>query len=153
MLELVKVQLRQVGIEALTSFAPPSTLFGQIPPSGDFDAALFAWVSSPGATSKPIFGCGGVQNYTGYCQRLVTADLDQAERILDAAQQARVLNRAADPVGRGALDPPQLRPRAEYAGEPSLERGELVARPLVRAAALTLSLSHLQRMAPRKGLV
>jgi ABC-type transport system substrate-binding protein len=30
----------------------------------------------------------------GYCQRLVTSDLDQANRILDPDSQARVLNRA-----------------------------------------------------------
>ena len=47
-----------------------------------------------GRSAKAIFGCGGEQNYTGYCQRLVTTDLDQAERILDAERQARVLNRA-----------------------------------------------------------
>ncbi len=41
-----------------------------------------------------IFGCGGAQNYTGYCQRLVTAHLNQAERMLDERAQARVLNRA-----------------------------------------------------------
>jgi ABC-type transport system substrate-binding protein len=30
---------------------------------------------------------------TGYCQRLVTADLNQADHILDEEQRARVLNR------------------------------------------------------------
>ena len=39
-----------------------------------------------------MFACG---NHVGrYCQRLVTRDLDQANRILDPAQRARVLNRA-----------------------------------------------------------
>ena len=41
-----------------------------------------------------IFGCGAAQNYTGYCQRLVTAHLNQADRTLDERAQARVLNRA-----------------------------------------------------------
>ena len=35
-----------------------------------------------------------MQNSTGYCQRLVTAHLDQADRILDDRQRARVVNRA-----------------------------------------------------------
>jgi peptide/nickel transport system substrate-binding protein len=42
----------------------------------------------------------GPPNYTGYCQRLVTADLDQAQRILDADQQARVVNRADAQLAR-----------------------------------------------------
>jgi ABC-type transport system substrate-binding protein len=29
----------------------------------------------------------------GYCQRIVTADLDQADRIVDPVRRARVLNR------------------------------------------------------------
>ena len=36
----------------------------------------------------------GVQNYAGYCQRLVTRVLDQAQRILDSTRQAQVLNKA-----------------------------------------------------------
>jgi hypothetical protein len=38
-------------------------------------------------------------NYTGYCQRLVTAHLNQADRTLDERARARVLNRA-DPGAR-----------------------------------------------------
>ena len=49
---------------------------------------------------KSIYGCEGAFNYTGYCQRLVTADLDEADRILDAGQQARVLNRADAQIAR-----------------------------------------------------
>ena len=41
-----------------------------------------------------IYGCGGSANYTGYCQRLVSSDLDQADRIVDATQRGRVLERA-----------------------------------------------------------
>jgi ABC-type transport system substrate-binding protein len=52
-------------------------------------------VGQPTAASwADVFGCGGLQNYTGYCQRLVTADLDQADRMLDDRAQARVLDRA-----------------------------------------------------------
>jgi len=93
-IELVQTQLRQAGVEVVPIFATSNTIFGQILGSGNFDVALFSWIAGPDASSKPIFGCGGPQNYTGYCQRLVTADLDQAERIFDVDQQARVLNRA-----------------------------------------------------------
>jgi class 3 adenylate cyclase len=41
-----------------------------------------------------IYGCGGSLNFTVYRQRLVTSDLDDADRILDADQRVRVLNRA-----------------------------------------------------------
>ena len=94
-LELVQTQLRQVGVEVVPIYATNISLFDQILPSGDFDVALWASIAGPDPTSaKFLFGCGGLQNYTGYCQRLVTSDLDQAVRILDADQQARVLNRA-----------------------------------------------------------
>jgi peptide/nickel transport system substrate-binding protein len=94
-LELVQTQLRQVGVEVVPTFATNISFFSQILPSGDFDVALWASIAGPEpASAKFLFGCGGFQNYTGYCQRLVTSDLDQAERILDADEQARVLNRA-----------------------------------------------------------
>jgi peptide/nickel transport system substrate-binding protein len=92
-IELVQAQLRRVGVEVIPVFATSVALFGQVFPSGAFDIALFAWNAGPDPSLKTIFGCGGSQNWTGYCQRLVSADLDQAERIFDADQQARVLNR------------------------------------------------------------
>jgi peptide/nickel transport system substrate-binding protein len=99
-IELVQGQLRAAGVEVVPTYAPTNAIFGQILESGGFDVALFSWISGPDASAKPIFGCGGEQNYTGYCQRLVTAGLDQAERILDADQQARVLNKADAQMAR-----------------------------------------------------
>lgn len=82
-------------------FATSNTLFGQILASGAFDIALFAYSpSGPGPALNGVFTCGGDANYTGYCQRLVTRDLDQADRILDAGRQARVLNRADAQMAR-----------------------------------------------------
>ena len=95
-LKLIQGQLRQVGIEIVPVYAPGNVLFNQILPKGDFDLALFSWITfpdSPGA-SVGLYGCQGDQNYSGYCQRLVTRDLDQAQRVLDPARQADVLNRA-----------------------------------------------------------
>ena len=90
-LELVQAQLRQVGVEVITTFGGFFDLLSR----GEVDAALFAWFYFPDpAGLNDVFGCGGTQNITGYCQRLVTKDLDQADRILDAGQRARVLNRA-----------------------------------------------------------
>jgi oligopeptide transport system substrate-binding protein len=75
----------------------------QVLETGAFDVTLFAWFG-PGAEAGGIdglYGCGGPQNFTGYCQRLVTADLDQSDRILDRAQWARVLNRADVQLAKG----------------------------------------------------
>jgi peptide/nickel transport system substrate-binding protein len=95
LISLAQAQLRQVGIEVAPTFAPPPVFLGQILPQGRFDVALFGWTGVPSGTGlDEIFGCGGALNYTGYCQRLVTRDLEQANLILDANQQARVLNRA-----------------------------------------------------------
>ena len=93
--ELAQKQLRQVGVEVLPRYGSPQVVFGQLLPSGEFDVALFSWSpNSPDYLWKGIFGAGGDQNLTGYRQRLVTSDLDQAERILDAARQTAALNRA-----------------------------------------------------------
>jgi peptide/nickel transport system substrate-binding protein len=111
-IELVQAQLRRVGVEVIPGFASSAVLFGQVFPSGAFDVALFAWSAGPDPSLKTVFGCGGSQNWTGYCQRLVSADLDQAERIFDADQQARVLNRvdvqlAKDVPTIPLFEPPQ----------------------------------------------
>ena len=109
LISLAQAQLRQVGIEVVPTFAPPPVFLGQILPQGDFDVALFAWTGDPSGTGlDEIFGCGGTLNYTGYCQRLVTRDLDQANRILDASQQARVLNRADRQMAQDVPAPPAL---------------------------------------------
>jgi peptide/nickel transport system substrate-binding protein len=99
---LAQEQLRRSGVEVITQFLPTSSLFGQVIPSGEFDVALFAWFqSSPDRSGeKHVYGCGGSQNFSGYCQRLVTRDLDQADRILEASEQARALNRADAQMAR-----------------------------------------------------
>jgi peptide/nickel transport system substrate-binding protein len=92
-LELVQAQLRQAGVEVVPIYATQSA-HNEILDSGDFDVTLFMWIQADETGQHDLFGCEGRQNYTGYCQRLVTADLDQADRILDSRQRARVLNRA-----------------------------------------------------------
>jgi peptide/nickel transport system substrate-binding protein len=94
-LELVQAQLRQAGVQVVPSYAS-SLGHNQVLESGDFDVTLFAWFSNHGeaVASKELYGCGGGQNHIGYCQRLLTRDLDQADRIIDGVARARVLNRA-----------------------------------------------------------
>lgn len=97
-LELAQRQLRRVGIEVTPTYAPGPIFLGPAPSiitSGDFDVALYTWFYAPDqGGASDIYRCGGAQNYTGYCQRLVTRDLDNADRTLDPAQRARVLNQA-----------------------------------------------------------
>jgi peptide/nickel transport system substrate-binding protein len=94
--ELIQRQLRPAGIEIVPIYAPPLSGFSQILEGGDFDLILFSWLSNPDSpgTVVYLYGCGAVQNFSGYCQRLVTRDLDQAQRIFDQTRQAAVLNRA-----------------------------------------------------------
>jgi peptide/nickel transport system substrate-binding protein len=100
-LELVRKQLRQAGVEVVPIYAAPSVV-GQIHETGAFDVTLFAWfgAGAEGGGIKDLYGCGAELNYTGYCQRLVTADLDQSDRILDRGQWARVVNRADAQLAR-----------------------------------------------------
>ncbi len=104
-LELMQEHLRPVGVEVRLTFAPGPVFFGQIVPSGNFDGVLFSYFGGPDVLGVDIHGCGGVGNVTGYCQRLVTDDLNQAELIVDARQRGRVLNRAD---ARIALDVPLI---------------------------------------------
>jgi peptide/nickel transport system substrate-binding protein len=107
-LRVLSEQLRRAGIEVRPTYAALGSLFGQngIVASGAFDVLLFSWGrrdDEPG--ENQILRCGGTQNFTGYCQRLVTRDLDEAGRVLDADQRARVLNRVD---ARVASDVPLL---------------------------------------------
>jgi peptide/nickel transport system substrate-binding protein len=89
-LELVKTKLRRVGVEAQPEYAPNEQLFGTILPDGDFDVALFgASKLAPGEVLFPR--CG--EDFSGYCSRLLTADVDQFDRILLPARRVVVANR------------------------------------------------------------
>ncbi len=76
-IELMQQQLHSAGIEVVLAYG--RTVLDQIF-AGDFDVVSFAWINVDGFGQKDIYGCGGSANYTGYCQRLVTANLDQAAR-------------------------------------------------------------------------
>jgi peptide/nickel transport system substrate-binding protein len=92
-LDLAQAQLRRVGIEARLNYAP-GAIVGQIIPSGEWDVWMIAYHYGPDVPVDGAFRCQGPLNATGYCQRLVTRELDQANRILDPAAYARALNRA-----------------------------------------------------------
>ena len=89
--ELARAQLRQVGVEVRPEYRPQAGFFEDFLHGGDFDLALFGWGASTSVLFD-IFGCQRPSNFTGYCSRLVTGDLDQATRILDDKRRARLLN-------------------------------------------------------------
>jgi peptide/nickel transport system substrate-binding protein len=99
-ISVVQAQLRRVGIEVVPVFAPGDAFIGQILPTRAFQVALYGWAFVPSGSWKDVYGCGGESNFTGYCQRLATADLDQADRTFDDAQRARVLNRVDRRIAR-----------------------------------------------------
>ena len=104
--ELVQAQLRRIGIEVQPAYVPGAALLGQVIPSGDWDVWMIAYLlPGTGSVDGSVFRCQGTSNVTGYCQRLVTGELDQADRILDPDAHARALNRAD---ARMALDVPVL---------------------------------------------
>ena len=93
-LELAQRQLRQAGMEVKPRFGS-GTAFEQMNASGDWDVQLFTQFYLPDQGSYVgLFGCGGQDNLTGYCQRLVTSDFNQADLIFDARKRAPVMNRA-----------------------------------------------------------
>jgi peptide/nickel transport system substrate-binding protein len=98
--ELMRQQLRSAGIDLRPSFIPNSVLIPQIIPTGAFDIAYFGFVGTFSTGHKLIYGCGASRNFTGYCQRLVTRDLDSADRILDDRQRGTVLNRVDRQLAR-----------------------------------------------------
>lgn len=90
--ELAQEQLRRVGVEVILSFVPPTFLRPSIE-SRDWDLFQFGWIVTA-STAGPLslYGCQQPQN-NGYCDRLVTRDLDQATRILDDQRRLRLLNK------------------------------------------------------------
>ena len=98
--ELAQAQLRRVGIEVVPTFTSGNTLVNQVLPSGNFDVVTLAFFWAPPDENVPYYLRCGASDYIGYCQRLVDADLDQADRILDTDRRAAVLNRADTQVAR-----------------------------------------------------
>ncbi|HUP33174.1 MAG TPA: ABC transporter substrate-binding protein, partial [Gaiellaceae bacterium] len=116
---LAQAQLRQVGVEVRPVYASPQTVFGQILPSGNFDLILFGW-SSGASTWVDVFGCQRPQNYMGYCDRLMTGDLDQATRILRDSRRAGLLNGIDARLAKAVPIIPLYRPSGFWAFKATL---------------------------------
>ena len=99
-LELVQGQLRQAGVEVVPVYAPFGSFFDLVY-GGEFDLALYSWgVGASTAGPGDTFECQKPDNTTGYCDRLVTRDLDQATRIVDRGRRIRLLNRVDPRLAR-----------------------------------------------------
>jgi peptide/nickel transport system substrate-binding protein len=91
---ILRSQLARVGIELVPVFSAPSVFFGQVLANGDFDLAMFTWVNTPDpGYAVEIWRCGGHNNFSGYCNRGVSADLLASNRVLSEPARARMLNR------------------------------------------------------------
>jgi peptide/nickel transport system substrate-binding protein len=82
---IVKAELKQIGIEVTDAALPENVIFGPTGvPSGNYDLADFAWVTSPDpAVFVPIWGCGGESNYLNYCNTAVTRLMEASDSELD----------------------------------------------------------------------
>ena len=98
--EIAQSQLKNVGIELKSDFAPPATAFGPKKTSGDYDMFDYAWTSpSPDISGwDSIYGCRTAteaqQNDQGYCNRTVDRLLKRGNAELDQKKQAALINQA-----------------------------------------------------------
>jgi peptide/nickel transport system substrate-binding protein len=91
-IELTREQLLRIGVEVVPQYFPPGVLSEALQ-RRDFDVFQFAWFVGATTTGwSSVFGCQQDQNFTGYCDRLVTRDLNRVERVLDDGRRARLLN-------------------------------------------------------------
>jgi peptide/nickel transport system substrate-binding protein len=107
---LVQAQLRRAGVEVLPEYAPLAPFFGQVLPRGEFDIALFRFLGLSGGSVLPYALCGNVQNFAGFCSRLLTRDAQQVDVIVDPKQRALVLNAADAKLARAVPALPVVQP-------------------------------------------
>jgi peptide/nickel transport system substrate-binding protein len=98
--EIAQSQLKAVGIELKSDFAPPAVAFGPKKTSGDYDVFDYAWTSpSPDISGwDSIYGCRTAteaqQNDQGYCNRTADNLFKQSNAELNQTRQAALVNRA-----------------------------------------------------------
>jgi peptide/nickel transport system substrate-binding protein len=129
--QLAQAQLRRVGVEVVPVYGTIAAVFGPVLEKGDFDFIVFGWIVSA-TTSGPfdVFGCQAPSNFTGYCDRLVTRDLNQATRILDDERRVQLLNRIDARLARAVPAIPLFQIAGLFAYDTSI-RGVLTTGPLV----------------------
>jgi peptide/nickel transport system substrate-binding protein len=88
---IVKQELKSIGIDITDASEPANVVFGPTGiPSGDYDLANFAWVTSPDPSGfVPTWSCGGLSNYLNYCNRAATKLLDASQSELNPALRVK----------------------------------------------------------------
>jgi peptide/nickel transport system substrate-binding protein len=110
--QLMQSDLQQVGIELTIENDEGAAFFERLnTPDNcdglcDYDIALFAWVGSPNpSTTSNIYGCDDgaprPQNWTVFCDEELTSLMDQANRTVDADENADLWNQAAEVIAEG----------------------------------------------------
>jgi peptide/nickel transport system substrate-binding protein len=98
--EIAQAQLKAVGIELKSDFAPPAVAFGPKKTSGDYDVFDYAWTSpSPDISGwDSIYGCRTAteaqQNDQGYCNRTADRLFKASNAELNQNRQAALVNQA-----------------------------------------------------------
>ncbi len=93
---LIKQQLKSIGIDVVDAALPANVIFGPTGiPSGNYDLADFAWVTSSDPSAfVPTWGCGGLSNYLHYCNPAATKLLVASNTELNAARRMKEFQRA-----------------------------------------------------------
>ena len=105
---IFKANLAAIGIQITDNLLPASVMFGDtVLTAGNYDMMEFAWGGAvdPGSFGE-IWGCGGGQNFLGYCDRRVNKYFDDAKTQLNAAKRVERLRASGqDHVERRPGDP------------------------------------------------
>src|SRR4051812_7460272 len=93
---IIKAELKSIGIEVVDAALPANVVFGPTGiPSGNYDLANFAWVTSPDPSGfVPTWGCGGESNYLTYCNRAATRLMEASNSELDPGKRAALFAKA-----------------------------------------------------------
>ncbi len=98
--EIVQQQLEQVGITVEISNESATTYFSKTTVNGDFEMGEWAWVATPEAQLSELFSASNVppegQNYYRYKSQSATEAMEQADRTIDEAERARLLQQAQE---------------------------------------------------------
>ena len=94
--QIVAQELKAIGIQIVDAPLPGNAIFGSGGlPSGNWDLANFAWVTSPDPGDFiPVWGCGGASNFLAYCNRVATTLLEESGRTPSPAKRRALLERA-----------------------------------------------------------
>jgi peptide/nickel transport system substrate-binding protein len=94
--QIIEQQLRAIGIQIVNTPLAANVIFGPNGiPSGNYDLANFAWVTSPDpAGYVPIWGCGGEANYLKYCNRKATRLLELSDTTLNPKKRQSYFQQA-----------------------------------------------------------